>query len=101
MALVIVMALSVELQPESLAVMVEGFVPPPVEVSGGENDTLADTAQVAQPCAAPENLGGLVVAVTGVAKLTSRPAASAKAPVASVNRRFCIVATSSAQRPLA
>jgi len=63
---VIVTALLPEVQLESVAVTFEGLVPPPESVSGGENETLADTAHETEPGAAPENFEGLcVLAATG------------------------------------
>jgi hypothetical protein len=48
-------------------------VPPPEFVSGGENATLADHVQVTEPGAAPENLGGLLLAATGEAVIMVTP----------------------------
>jgi len=39
----------------------EELVPPPDAVSGGENDTFADSEQATEPGAAPENFGGFGV----------------------------------------
>jgi hypothetical protein len=64
----IVTVLSVVLQPDRLPFTVDSLVPPPEFVSAGENDTLADTEQVTEPGAVPENLGGRGVwAATGEA----------------------------------
>jgi len=73
LALLMVMAWLLGLQLESLALIAELLVPPPLLVSGGENDTLADTEHVTEPGAAPENLGALVLAATGdaVANMTT------------------------------
>src|SRR5664280_2359215 len=49
----------VDEQPDNLPVTAEGPVPPPVLVSDGEKETLADSAQLTKPGAAPENLGDL------------------------------------------
>src|SRR5579872_4815927 len=59
LALLMVMAGLLGLHPESLALIDEGLVPPPVPVSGGENPTLANTEHVTEPGAGPENLGAL------------------------------------------
>jgi hypothetical protein len=49
----------VDEQPDNLPVTAEGPVPPPVVVGDGEKETLADSAQLTEPGAAPENLGDL------------------------------------------
>jgi hypothetical protein len=59
LALLMVMALVLVRQAENLALTVEGLVPPPDLVRGGENDNLADTEQVTDPEAGPENLAAL------------------------------------------
>jgi hypothetical protein len=53
-ALVMVTALSPVAHAVRLPVALEGLVPPPVRVSGGENATLAVILQVTEPGAAPE-----------------------------------------------
>ena len=53
--LVMVTALLLGVQPVSLPpVNAEEPFPPPEYVSGGENDTLADSEQLTEPGAAPE-----------------------------------------------
>ena len=61
LALVTVTALLLVVHRERVAFTAEEPVPPPDFVSGGENDTLADTEQLTEPGAEPENLGSLAV----------------------------------------
>jgi len=68
MALVLLMVTAplLGLHLESLASTADELVPPPDFVSGGENDTLAETEHATEPGAAPENFGSFsVLAATG------------------------------------
>ena len=66
----------VVVQPESVPVTSEGFVPPPLRVSAGENDTVTDRAQVTPPAAAADNAAGPAArtAVAGAVATVATPA---------------------------
>lgn len=68
----------VVVQPDSVPVTAEGLVPPPVRVSAGENDTVAETAQVTPPGAAPDNPAWLDAHAEADGAITpARPATTA------------------------
>ena len=83
LALVMVTAPSVVVHAESEALTADGFVPPPVCVRGGENDTVADTEQVTEPRAAPENLGAFGALAEAGATSTIKPITTIVAPTTS------------------
>ena len=67
----------VVVQPDSVPVTSEGLVPPPVRVSAGENDTVAEKAQVTPPGAALDSPAGLDAHAEADGAITpARPATS-------------------------
>jgi hypothetical protein len=66
---------------DSVPFTFDGLVPPPDVLSGGENDTLADTEQLTPPGTAPMNLGARVRAEAGITTAPTMTIAAASPTV--------------------
>jgi hypothetical protein len=78
---------SLALHADNRVLIPEGPLPPPEDLSGGENEILAENAQLIEPCAGPEKWRGLGAAEAGLTAANTPPTAISVAAAGAQARR--------------
>jgi hypothetical protein len=91
---------SLAVHPDNRALILEGPLPPPEDVSGGESEILAENEQLIEPCAGPEKWCGLGTAEAEVTAANTPAAASSAVAAGAQARRVQITFVGAAGRSL-
>lgn len=89
---------SLAVHPDSRALIRDGLLPPPIDVSGGERETFAENEQLIEPGAGPEKWRGRGTAAAGATDVNTPAAASSAAAAGAQARRVEITFLGAAGR---